>query len=114
MIKLDIINEVVNKTGITKYHFLNGMANPYDECGRIGELINKAPIDLAFCGIGENGHLAFNDPPADFDTAWPYIVVTLDDACRRQQLPEQLANAPSAKPRAGASAQRGVSVKRSR
>ncbi len=47
-----------------------------------------APIDVAFAGIGENGHLAFNDPPADFETERPYIIVTLDDACRRQQVGE--------------------------
>jgi glucosamine-6-phosphate deaminase len=50
--------------------------------------INKAPIDVAFVGVGENGHLAFNDPPADFDTNEAYIVVNLDEACRRQQLGE--------------------------
>lgn len=46
------------------------------------------PVDVAFIGIGENGHIAFNDPPADFDTEAPYIVITLDEACRRQQLGE--------------------------
>jgi len=45
-------------------------------------------VDAAFVGIGENGHLAFNDPPADFETEQPYIVVELDEACRRQQLGE--------------------------
>ncbi len=54
----------------------------------MGEIISRHPIDVAFVGIGENGHLAFNDPPADFDTEEPYIVVNLDDACRRQQLGE--------------------------
>jgi glucosamine-6-phosphate deaminase len=47
-----------------------------------------APIDIAFLGIGENGHIAFNDPPADFETEEPYIVVTLDEACRQQQVGE--------------------------
>jgi len=51
-------------------------------------MISAAPIDVAFVGIGENGHLAFNDPPADFETEEPYLVVNLDDACRRQQLGE--------------------------
>ncbi|MBO0722343.1 MAG: 6-phosphogluconolactonase, partial [Blastocatellia bacterium] len=55
---------------------------------RIGESIKAAPIDAAFVGIGENGHLAFNDPPADFETAEAYIVVGLDDACRLQQVGE--------------------------
>jgi len=54
----------------------------------LNEIIVKHPIDVAFIGIGENGHLAFNDPPADFETAEPYIVVKLDEACRRQQMGE--------------------------
>lgn len=55
------------------------------ECQRLGRLIARCPIAVAFVGIGENGHLAFNDPPADFETETPYIVVQLDEACRRQQ-----------------------------
>jgi len=58
------------------------------ECKRLNEIIVKHPIDVAFIGIGENGHLAFNDPPADFETSEPYIVVKLDEACRRQQMGE--------------------------
>lgn len=58
------------------------------ETARLGELIAQHPIDVCFAGIGENGHLAFNDPPADFDTEDAYIVVELDEACRRQQLGE--------------------------
>ena len=54
----------------------------------VGAAIARAPIDVAFVGIGENGHLAFNDPPADFETTEPYLVVTLDEACRRQQVGE--------------------------
>jgi glucosamine-6-phosphate deaminase len=63
-------------------------ADPAAECRRVGALLSAAPIDVAFVGIGENGHLAFNDPPADFDTEEPYLVVELDEACRRQQLGE--------------------------
>lgn len=59
--------------------------DPLAECQRLGELIRQHPIDVACVGIGENGHLAFNDPPADFDTDEPYLVVELDEACRRQQ-----------------------------
>jgi glucosamine-6-phosphate deaminase len=71
------------------FHFLNGEANDvYEECRRVGDLIGRQTIDVAFVGIGENGHLAFNDPPADFGTEEPYIVVTLDDACRQQQVGE--------------------------
>jgi glucosamine-6-phosphate deaminase len=71
------------------FHFLNGEADDvHEECRRVGDLIGRQTIDVAFVGIGENGHLAFNDPPADFDTEEPYIVVTLDDACRQQQVGE--------------------------
>ena len=62
--------------------------DPEKECKRLNEIISQKEIDVAFVGIGENGHLAFNDPPADFDTEKPYIVVELDDDCRRQQLSE--------------------------
>jgi glucosamine-6-phosphate deaminase len=69
-------------------HLINGEADAQGECDRLGELIKKHPIDVALVGIGENGHLAFNDPPADFETEQPYIIVSLDEACRRQQLGE--------------------------
>lgn len=58
------------------------------ECRRIGGIIASRTIDAAMIGIGENGHIAFNDPPADFDTDEPFIVVDLDEACRRQQVGE--------------------------
>jgi glucosamine-6-phosphate deaminase len=74
--------------GIEKFHLLDGEADPNEICRRIGELIKAAPIDVAFAGIGENGHLAFNDPPADFETDEAYLVVDLDDACRAQQVGE--------------------------
>ena len=71
------------------FHFIEGdRPDPEAEARRVGELIRGCEIDLAFVGIGENGHLAFNDPPADFATEEPYIVVRLDEACRRQQLGE--------------------------
>lgn len=70
------------------FHFLSGEGDCVAECQRLGELITKHPIDVAFVGIGENGHLAFNDPPANFETEQPYIVVELDDACRQQQFGE--------------------------
>jgi len=71
------------------FHFINGEADSvYDECRRVGQLIAQQTIDVAFVGIGENGHLAFNDPPADFDTDEPYILVSLDEACRQQQVGE--------------------------
>jgi glucosamine-6-phosphate deaminase len=67
------------------FHYLDAERNPQEECRRVSDIIQRHPIDVAFVGIGENGHLAFNDPPADFETEEPYIVVKLDDACRRQQ-----------------------------
>ena len=69
-------------------YLINGEDDAVKECMRLGELIKKHPIDVALVGIGENGHLAFNDPPADFETGEPYIIVKLDEACRRQQLGE--------------------------
>ncbi len=70
-------------------HFVNGDADdPQAECQRVGEIIAANPIDAALVGIGENGHLAFNDPPADFETEEPYIIVELDEKCRKQQLGE--------------------------
>jgi glucosamine-6-phosphate deaminase len=67
---------------------INGEADAIEECARLGRLIGKHAIDVALIGIGENGHLAFNDPPADFETEAPYIIVKLDEACKRQQLGE--------------------------
>jgi glucosamine-6-phosphate deaminase len=80
----------VEKAGRLKgVHFVNGeAADPEGECERLGEIIGRHPVDVALVGIGENGHLAFNDPPADFETEAAYIVVDLDEKCRRQQLGE--------------------------
>jgi glucosamine-6-phosphate deaminase len=69
-------------------YLIDGQAEGKTECDRLARLIRKYPIDLALVGIGENAHLAFNDPPADFETADPYIIVELDEACRKQQLGE--------------------------
>jgi glucosamine-6-phosphate deaminase len=71
------------------FHFLEGDApDPQAEARRVGAILVRHPIDVAFVGIGENGHLAFNDPPADFAASEPYLVLELDEACRRQQLGE--------------------------
>ena len=69
-------------------HLINGEQDPRLECDRLGALITRHPVDVALVGIGENGHLAFNDPPADFETEKPYIIVHLDEPCRKQQLGE--------------------------
>ncbi len=83
-----LLERFINPTGITNYHLLDGEGDVQEVCSNIGGAISSAPIDVAFVGIGENGHLAFNDPPADFETETPYIVVNLDDACRQQQFGE--------------------------
>ena len=79
---------LIGKVGIKESHLLSGEEDPAAVIRRVGEALRSAPIDIAFVGIGENGHLAFNDPPADFETEEPYLVVNLDEACRRQQLGE--------------------------
>jgi len=70
------------------FHYINGEGDAAEECRRVGDLISLHPIDVCFAGIGENGHLAFNDPPADFETEAPYLVVDLDEDCRKQQMGE--------------------------
>ena len=69
-------------------YLINGETDASNECDRLNDLISQHIIDVALVGIGENGHLAFNDPPADFETKQPYIIVALDEACRQQQLGE--------------------------
>jgi glucosamine-6-phosphate deaminase len=83
-LKERFISQIVLKEA----HLINGEINPQQECGRLNKLILQHPIDVALVGIGENGHLAFNDPPADFETEQPYIIVELDKACRQQQMNE--------------------------
>jgi glucosamine-6-phosphate deaminase len=84
-----LLEQVVGKTGITSYHLLDGDAvDPMEVLRRAGKELASKPVDIAFLGIGENGHIAFNDPPADFETEQPYIVVNLDEACRQQQVGE--------------------------
>jgi glucosamine-6-phosphate deaminase len=73
---------------LAAFHYVNAEKQPEKECDRLGKLIVKHPIDVAFIGIGENAHVAFNDPPADFKTTKSYLVVNLDTACRKQQLGE--------------------------
>src|SRR6266581_2020297 len=83
-----LLKRLINKVGITRYHLLDGESDPASVAREVGAKLASAPIDVAFVGIGENGHLAFNDPPADFDTEEPYLIVNLDEACRRQQMGE--------------------------
>jgi len=83
-----LLERLIQKTGLTRYHLLDGERDASGVAERVGRAIAERPIDVAFVGIGENGHLAFNDPPADFTTDSPYLIVTLDAACRRQQVGE--------------------------
>jgi glucosamine-6-phosphate deaminase len=83
-----LLDQLIHKTGIVSYHLLGGDGDIESVVRDANQALASAPIDIAFLGIGENGHLAFNDPPADFDTEEPYLVVTLDEACRRQQVGE--------------------------
>jgi glucosamine-6-phosphate deaminase len=83
-----LLERLIGKVGITRYHLLDGESDAASVAARVGRELAGAPIDLAFVGIGENAHLAFNDPPADFDTGTPYLIVTLDEACRQQQVGE--------------------------
>ena len=77
----------ISKVPLKEFHYVNGNDSE-KECKRLDEIISRQPIDVAFVGIGENGHLAFNDPPANFETEKPFIVVNLDDDCRLQQFGE--------------------------
>ena len=83
-----LLDRLVNKVGIARFHLLDGERDPSRVADQVGRELAAAPIDVAFVGIGENGHLAFNDPPADFETDRPYLIVNLDEACRRQQVGE--------------------------
>jgi glucosamine-6-phosphate deaminase len=83
-----LLDRLIDKVGVGRYHLLDGEADPGQVARAVGETLAERPADVAFVGIGENGHLAFNDPPADFTTERPYLIVTLDDACRRQQVGE--------------------------
>ncbi|MGB0006252.1 MAG: glucosamine-6-phosphate deaminase [Candidatus Sulfotelmatobacter sp.] len=84
-----LLDRLVNKTGIAKFHPLDGDARDVSEViSQVGNAVASAAVDIAFVGVGENGHLAFNDPPADFETEEPYLIVNLDEACRRQQVGE--------------------------
>jgi len=84
-----LLEQLIQKTGIVRYHLLDGDTNdPGEVAKRVSRELAPAPSDIAFLGIGENGHIAFNDPPADFEIEEPYIIVNLDEACRRQQVGE--------------------------
>lgn len=83
-----LLDRFIAPTGILRYHLLDAEHDAVRVADRVGRRLREQPVDVAFVGIGENGHLAFNDPPADFDRDEPYSIVTLDAACRQQQVGE--------------------------
>jgi glucosamine-6-phosphate deaminase len=83
-----LLERLIHKAGITRYHLLDGDGDPQGSVRKIGAELQSKPVDILFAGIGENGHLAFNDPPADFQVTDPYLIVDLDEACRQQQVNE--------------------------
>jgi glucosamine-6-phosphate deaminase len=83
-----LFERLIHKVGIRRYHLLDGDGDPQGAVIKIGAELQSKPVDILFAGIGENGHLAFNDPPADFQAADPYLIVDLDEACRQQQVNE--------------------------
>jgi glucosamine-6-phosphate deaminase len=83
-----LLERLIEKTGIARYHLLDGERDAARVADEVGREIAARPIDVSFVGIGENAHIAFNDPPADFTTEQPYLIVNLDEACRRQQVGE--------------------------
>lgn len=88
--RLYLKQRFLEKVGkVNDFHFINGsVENPQDECERLKRLIDVIDIHVALVGIGENGHLAFNDPPADFELNDPYLIADLDEKCRMQQVGE--------------------------
>ena len=83
-----LLDRFVNVVKPAKAHLINGSANPEETIAELTALLNERPIDVGLIGIGENGHIAFNDPPADFNDTRTYKVVTLDDRCLQQQIGE--------------------------
>jgi glucosamine-6-phosphate deaminase len=83
-----IRDRLIRPTGISNYHLLDGARDPHEVIVESNAEISSRVVDIAFVGIGDNGHLAFNDPPANFEAEDPYLIVELDARCRRQQVNE--------------------------
>jgi glucosamine-6-phosphate deaminase len=83
-----LLERLIRPAGIQRAHLLDGERDPAETCRMVGERLRETPVDVLFAGIGENGHLAFNDPPADFEATEPYLIVRLDERCRLQQVGE--------------------------
>ena len=78
----------VEKVTLGKVCFVSGEGDVAVQTAQLNQVISSEPIDLGLIGIGENAHIAFNDPPANFDIDDPYLVVDLDDDCKQQQVRE--------------------------
>ena len=83
-----LLDRFVNKVNPKKAHLIEGQKNPVETIAELTALLNESPIDVGLIGIGENAHIAFNDPPADFNDTRAYKVVTLDERCLQQQIGE--------------------------
>ena len=83
-----LTNRFVNKVNPGKYHLIDGTKNPEETIAELTALLNESPVDVGLIGIGENAHIAFNDPPADFADKNAYKVVTLAERCLEQQIGE--------------------------
>ena len=83
-----LLDRFVNVVNPKCAHLINGQKNPEETIAELTALLNEKPVDVGLIGIGENGHIAFNDPPADFDDQRAYKVVTLDERCLQQQIGE--------------------------
>ena len=76
----------VSQVPLKAAYFVNGEGDVENNIAQLSQELLKAPVDLGLIGIGENGHIAFNDPPADLEDASCYKVVHLNDRCKQQQV----------------------------
>ena len=83
-----LLDRFVNVVNPKKAYLINGLVNPEETIAELTALLNEKPVDVGLIGIGENAHIAFNDPPADFNDTRAYKVVTLDSRCLQQQIGE--------------------------
>lgn len=83
-----LLDRFVNVVHPGYYYLINGEKDPEETIAELTAILNEKPVDVGLIGIGENAHIAFNDPPADFDDPRAYKVVTLDDRCLQQQIGE--------------------------
>jgi len=83
-----LLDRFIGKVQLRSVHLVDGEGDVAANMAQLKAAIREAPIDLGLIGIGENAHIAFNDPPADFVVDEPYIVVNLDENCKKQQVGE--------------------------